>query len=109
VRPPKRVIRFRPDKKLIQKGPFPLPPPTPASIQKRVDLDRLLTQLGFPSPTLSDIQSLLAAVDDNPLPEPAIKKLDRLLARLRELVKRGRKFRKIYILCGAVSDLIGIR
>jgi hypothetical protein len=33
-----------------------------------------LTQLGFSSPTLSDIQSLLAAADDNPLPEPAGKK-----------------------------------
>lgn len=104
VRPPQRFIRFRPDRKLIQKGPFPLPPPpppSPASIQKQEELCQLWTRLGFSKEiTLPELKSLLAAADEN---------LDRLLARLRELVQRERKFTNYLFLCAAVRQLFWIR
>jgi nucleoid DNA-binding protein len=109
--PPKRVLRFRSDKKLIQRGPFPPPAPPPPSRalkQKQAELEQLLIQLGFPRIDEPDLKSLLAAVDDN-RHEPDPHHLDRLLARLRELVKRGQKVRNIYFLCAAVRQLNWIR
>jgi len=92
---PDKIIRFRADPKLIEKGPFPPPPPSPELRCKGEELERLLARLGFPDVTGLDLKSLLAAsVDHNKFCADADLPgyLDRLLARLRELIREGRKF-----------------
>ena len=102
ARHPDRIIRFRPNPKLIEKGAFPPPPPpppSPARIEKGEEFDQLLAQLGFPDFTLPDVKSLLAAADAD---------LDRLLARLRLLAREGRKFSNFHILRDTVRQMYWI-
>ena len=96
ISPPERIIRFRPDPELIQRPPFPPPPPHPPSrkwTQKVNELVQLLTQLGFPDLPVPEFKYLYDLVDYD---------MVRLLARLRELVREGRKFPNLYMLCDAV-------
>ena len=97
---PKRIIRFRTDPKLIEKGPFPPPPPSPARIEKGEELDQLLTQLGFPNITLPELRSLSAAAEND---------LDRLLARLRVLEREGQKLSGFQVLRDTVRQMYWIR
>jgi nucleoid DNA-binding protein len=98
ARHPNRIIRFRPNPKLIEKGAFP-PPPSSKRLEKGEELDQLLAQLGFPDFTLPDVKSLLAAADAD---------LDRLLARLRLLAREGRKFSNFHILRDTVRQMYWI-
>src|SRR5450432_2781690 len=62
---PDKIIRFRADPKLIEKGPFPPPPPSPELRCKGEELERLLARLGFPDVTGLDLESLLGAAEGN--------------------------------------------
>jgi nucleoid DNA-binding protein len=109
---PDRIIRFGPDPKLIVRGPFPPPPPSPEMIQKFEELEQLVFGLVGREGTVPELRSLLAAcVDPNKscaeadlLPDY----LDRLLARLRKLVGEGRKFTGFLSLCDTVRQLYWI-
>jgi nucleoid DNA-binding protein len=49
---PDKIIRFRANPRLIEKGPFPPPPPLrPEMINKGEELEQLLAGLGFPDVT----------------------------------------------------------
>jgi len=104
VRNPDKIIRFRANPKLIEKGPFPPPPPSPELLrkgeEKGEELDQLLSSLGFPDANSLELRSLLGAAEGN---------LDWLLSRLRMLLQEQRKFTNFYILCGTVRDLYWIR
>jgi hypothetical protein len=100
VRYPDKIIRFRANPKLIEKGPFPPPPPSPEMIKKIEELDQLLSGFGFPDATGLELDRLLRAAEGN---------LDWLLSRMRTLVRDQHKFTDFYILCGTVRDLYWIR
>jgi nucleoid DNA-binding protein len=80
VSPPEKIIRFRPNPDLIERGPFPeSPQPDPAplsseTIQKGEELQELLEKLGIRNSSLAHVRFLVEAAEGN---------LDRLLARLR--------------------------
>jgi nucleoid DNA-binding protein len=95
-----RMIRFRPDPKLIERGPWPPPPLSPELERKGEEFEQLFSNLTGREITPLEFKQLLAAADQN---------LDRLLARLRELVKEGRTFRNFLILCATVRQLYWIR
>jgi nucleoid DNA-binding protein len=97
---PDKIIRFRANPKLIEKGPFPPPPPRPELLRKGEELGELLSSLGFPDLTGLDLRSLLDAADGN---------LDWLLSRLRTLLREQYKFPNFSVLCGSVRNLYWIR
>ena len=97
---PDKIIRFRVNPKLIEKGPFPPPPPSPELIKKVEELDQLLSTLGFPDVTGLELGRLLRAAEEN---------LDWLLSRMRTLVREQYKFTNFSVLCGTVHDLNWIR
>jgi nucleoid DNA-binding protein len=112
VRYPGKIIRFRPNPKLIEKGPFPPPPPNPETIDKVEELNQLLSTLGFPDATSPELRSLLAAsVDPNKSCADADLPgyLDRLLARLRQLVREEYKFTDFWTLRDTVRQLYHVR
>ena len=99
---PDKIIRFRANPRLIKKGPFPPPP----------ELGQLLSRLGFPDVTAQDVKSLLAAsVDPNKSCAAADLPgyMDRLLDRLRELVREERQFSNFLVLLATVRQLYEIR
>jgi hypothetical protein len=79
---PKRLIRFKQDPKLIVKGPGSVPPtpPNPELVRKKEELEQLFFRLRGREIIDPDARQLLEAADGN---------LDRLLARLRELLRDG--------------------
>ena len=87
VRPPKRMIVFRVDKRLILRGrdALPLLPPIPPETQrKREELERLFSQLRGREITLPDLKALLTAAADRGTQEIDANRrenLDRLVAR----------------------------
>jgi nucleoid DNA-binding protein len=112
VRYPDKIIRFRANPRLILKGPFPPPPLSSGMVKKVEELEQLLAGLGFPDVTGLDVKSLLvASVDPNKSWADADLPgyLDRLLARLRELVREEHIFPDFWTLCATVRQLHGIR
>jgi len=99
VRFPDKIIRFRANPELIERGPFPPPPLSPEIINKGDELENLLARLGFPDVSL-DLAPLLGAADGN---------LDRLLARLRMLVGEERIFSNFSDLRDSVSRMYWVR
>ena len=97
---PDKIIRFRANPKLIEKGPFPPPPPSPEMIKKGEELEQLLSTLGFPDMAGLDLGRLLGAAEGN---------LDWLLSRMRRLVREQYKFTAFYVFCRTVRDLYWIR
>jgi hypothetical protein len=94
---PTRIIRFWPNKKLIEKRPFPPPPLSAEKIKKGEELEQLLARLGLSRGiSAPGLTSLFAAADDN---------LDRLLARLQELIREERKFMDFGILEATVRQM----
>jgi hypothetical protein len=114
VKYPNRIIRFRPDKKLIRRG-LAAPPPPPANPErdrKQEELEQLFIQLMGREMIAAELRPLLAAsVDPNKSCADADLPgyLDRLLARMRHLVKEERKFTDLAILRATVRDLYWIR
>jgi hypothetical protein len=100
VRFPDKIIRFRAKPTLIVKGPGPPPPLSPEIINRGEELEQLLAGLGFPDVSGLDLGSLLYAADGN---------LDRLLSRLRTLVREERKFIHFDLLGDKVRQLYWIR
>jgi nucleoid DNA-binding protein len=112
VRYPDKIIRFRANPRLIVKGPGPPPPLRPEMINKGEELEQLLVGLGFPDVTELNVKSLLvASVDPNkPWADSDLPGyLDRLLARLRALVREERQFSNFLILRDTVRQMYGIR
>ena len=109
---PDKIIRFRVNPRLIVKGPFPPPPLSPEMVKKVEELEQLLSRLGLADVTELNVKSLLvASVDPNKSWADADLPgyLDRLLARLRELVREDRKFSDFWTLCATVRELYGTR
>ena len=109
---PDKIIRLRANHSLIMKAPFPPPPPSPEMIKKGEEVEQLLSRLGFPDVTAQDVKSLLAAsVDPNKSCAAADLPgyMDRLRARLRQLVKEEHKFKNFLTLCATVRQLYEIR
>jgi len=100
VRARRRIIRFKPNPRLIEKAPFPPPPPGPEELRKAEECEQLISALGFPNIGLPDWRALLAAAGGN---------LDWLLARLRQLRRDGHKFKNLDELAATVKDLYWIR
>jgi hypothetical protein len=105
---PNRLICFRAKPELIEKGPFappPPPPPPPAApklLAKAEEVEQLfcaLMQL-HREIQLEEFKSLLTAADGN---------LDRLVARLRQLLKEEHKFNNFIVLANTVRQLHWIR
>ena len=93
---PDKIIRFRANPRLIVKGPFPPPPLSPEMINKGEELEQLFLRLMGREINEPELRSLLAAsVDPNKSWADADLPgyLDRLLARLRQLVREEHKFR----------------
>ena len=91
---------------------MPPPPPSPEIIDKGEELDQLFFRLMGRESTVPELRSLLdASVDpdkfcaDADLPGY----LDRLLARLRMLVREERQFTNFFILCAHVRQLYDVR
>jgi nucleoid DNA-binding protein len=109
---PERMIVFSPDPGSILRGPDALPPPPsipPETERKVEELDRLFSQLMGREITLPDLQALMkAVVDPNKQEADANQRenLDRLLARLRQIVQDRRPFTD---LPAAVRQLYWIR
>jgi nucleoid DNA-binding protein len=81
---PKRIIRFRPDPQLIQRGPYPPAPPSPTTLSQFAEVKQLFLALtGIPL-NKRDFNDLYRAADHD---------LPRLLARLRWLAQCGHAFR----------------
>ena len=81
-------------------------------INKGEELEQLLAGLGFPDVTGLNVKSLLvASVDPNKSWADADLPgyLDRLLARLRQLVREERQFPDFWTLRATVRQLYGIR
>ena len=97
---PDTIIRFRANPRLIVRGPFPPPPPSPELLRKGEELGELLSSLGFPDLTGLDLRPLLGAAEGN---------LDWLLSRLRTLLREQYKFPNFSVLCGSVRNLYWIR
>ena len=112
VRPSKREIVFKVDKRLILCGPaaLPTPPPNPPETQrKQEELERLFSQLMGREITLPDLQKLLTAAADRGTQQIDANRPenhDRLVARLRQIVKDQTPFAD---LPRAVWDLHWIR
>ena len=109
---PDKIIRFRANPRLIVKGPFPPPPLSSGMANKGEELEQLLAGLGFPDVTGLDVTSLLvASVDPNKSWADADLPgyLDRLLARLRQLVREEHKFPDFWTLRATVRQLHEIR
>ena len=112
ARYPDKIIRFRVNPELIVKGPFAPPPPSTEMITKAEELDQLFLRLMGREITAPDLRSLLlASVDPNKSCADADLPgyLDRLLARLRELVQEQRHFSSIFLLRRTVGDLYWVR
>lgn len=98
VRPPQRMINFRPYPELILRGRDALPSPSslpPEMQQKAEELDRLYLQLMRRPLTTPGLEALMNAVVDPNKPELAANRpenLDRLLARLRQIIRDQRPF-----------------
>jgi nucleoid DNA-binding protein len=98
VHPPKRKIVFTVNKRLILRGRDALPPPPPIppeTQRKQEELERLFSQLMGREMTLPDLKALMNAVVDPNKPELDANRpenLDRLLARLRQIVQDQRPF-----------------
>jgi nucleoid DNA-binding protein len=99
VRFPDKIIRFRANPELIERGPFPPPPLRPEIINKGDELEQLLARLGFPDVAF-DLGPLLGAADGN---------LDWLLSRLRTLVGEERIFRNFSDLGDSVRQMYWVR
>jgi nucleoid DNA-binding protein len=100
VRHPDRIIKFRPNPKLIERGPFAPPPLTQERIKEGEELEQLLERLGFSKYSGPELTSLFEAADDD---------LARLLARLRQLLREGWKFTDFAILRDSVRQMHWIR
>jgi len=102
VKHPKRFLHFRPNPPLIERGPFPPPPASPESLRKAEEVERQFCALMKlkREMSLGEFQSLLAAADND---------LDRLDARLRQLLNEGRSFDNLIALCSTVRQLYWIR
>lgn len=97
---PDKIIRFRVKPELIERGPVPPPPPGPELVCQGEQLEQLLAQLGFPELAGPNLESLLSAADAN---------LDRLLSRLRILVREERKFTYFEVLVNSVRQMYWVR
>ena len=87
VQLPKKMIRFRPDKKLIERAPFSPPPPRPlsaATVRKAEEVEQLFHDFTGRDVDIVEFKSLMEAADRN---------LDWLLARLRQLKKEEYTFK----------------
>ena len=93
VRPSKREIVFKVDKRLILRGRDALPPPPPIPPERQrkdEELERLFAQLMGRKITPPDLQALLTAAADRGTQQIDANRpenLDRLVARLRQIVK----------------------
>ena len=96
ISPPKRMIKFRVHPELVLRGRDALPPPSPIppeTQRKAEELERLYLRLAQRPLTLPVLEALMKAVVDPNKPELDAnlpEDLDRLLARLRQLVKDQR-------------------
>ena len=109
---PDKIIRFRANPRLIVKGPFPPPPPSPEVIKKGEELEQLFLRLLGREINEPELRPLLAAsVDPNKSWADADLPgyLDRLLARLRQLVREEHKFLDFLTLCATIRQMYGIR
>jgi nucleoid DNA-binding protein len=97
---PDKIIRFKVNPRLIIKGPFAPPPPSPEMIKKDQELEQLLSQLGLPDVNDLNVKPLLGAAEGN---------LDWMLSRLRNLVQEERQFSNFSVLCASVRQLYWIR
>lgn len=102
------------DRGLIRRGPFPPspPPPNPEKDRKQEELEQLFSRLMGREIRLPDVQALLAAVVDSNKPfnfNNVGEYLDRLLARLRELVREECQFTDCMSLTAAVREKYWIR
>jgi nucleoid DNA-binding protein len=112
VRYPDKIIRFRANPRLIVKGPFPPPPLSSGMVKNVEELEQLFLGLTGREINERELRSRLAAsVDPNKSWADADLPgyLDRLLARLRELVREERQFSNFLILRATVRQMYGIR
>ena len=109
---PDKIIRFRVNPELIEKGPFPPPPPSAEMINKVEELNQLFFRLMGRECIVPELRLLLlASVDPNKFCADADLPgyLDRLLARLRMLVREERQFTNFFMLCASVRQLYDVR
>jgi nucleoid DNA-binding protein len=112
VRYPDRIICFQVNPALIVTGPAPPPPPSPEMIKKAEGLDQLFFRLMGREITEPELRPLLlASVDPNKSCADAVLPgyLDRLLARLQELVRGEYRFPDFWTLRDTVRQLHSIR
>jgi len=109
---PDKIIRFRANPRLIVKGPFPPPPLSSGMVNNVEELEQLFLRLMGREINEPELRPLLAAsVDPNKSWADADLPgyLDRLLARLRQLVREEHEFLDFGTLCATIRQMYGIR
>jgi hypothetical protein len=111
---PKRIIRFSPDPRLVRGDRVESSPTlaTPELNSKQEELEQAFLQLIGRQITVPDLELLLdAAVDPNKPVAPEARRdyLDRLLARLRQILRDERRCTDVHSLRDLVRQMYWIR
>jgi len=97
----RKIVNFTPDEDLNLASP--------ELATKQEELEQLFSQLMGQEITVLDLEMLLHAVEDTSTVPTNLELFDRLLARLREIVKRGSSFTNISLLLSGLRQLTWIR